>query len=562
MDKSVWSRIEKVNYRQKEKQVLDSILGQGYDKRIRPSGRNETDGPAIINVNIYLRTISRIDDVKMEYSVQVTFREQWNDERLRYYDETKGRLKYLTLTDPTKVWMPDTFFRNEKEARKHEIIVPNVYVRIFPNGEILYSIRISLTLACPMDLRLYPLDKQVCVLQIASYGWAKDDLIYQWKEKDPVQVVHGLHLPRFTLEQYKSAYCDVITNTGEYSCLKVELIFKREFSYYLITIYVPCCMLVIVSWVSFWLDQNAIPARVSLGVTTLLTMSTQTSGINAQLPPVSYTKAIDVWTGVCQCFVFCALLEFALVNYASRSDMQRDRARERMERARRQWELEHADIEQTQQSGSNGPTNSLGPPGSFARTSIGGATTLSGANSHQTMNHISSAVDQDGIPGFPLKKRGGHNFANALREMNGAEPYRGTTTYPHPHHSNDDLTFAGMNTTGFNTSQPSSLAYMLPPEMGRPCEVHMNPFPPGSGPGHGGGFAAGMTGTGNLIGHTCTYLLCCGTRGLLSKFPSRAKRIDVISRFIFPLIFAIFNLAYWLYYLFAKSKSPQFEDTP
>ena len=32
-------------------------------------------------------------------------------------------------------------FRNEKEAKKHEIIVPNVYVRIYPNGDILYSIR-------------------------------------------------------------------------------------------------------------------------------------------------------------------------------------------------------------------------------------------------------------------------------------------------------------------------------------------------------------------------------------------------------------------------------------
>ena len=62
---------------------------------------------------------------------------------------------------------------------------------------------------------------------------------------------------------------------GEYSCLTVDLTFKREFSYYLLTIYVPCCMLVIVSWVSFWLDPNAVPARVSLGVTTLLTMSTQ-----------------------------------------------------------------------------------------------------------------------------------------------------------------------------------------------------------------------------------------------------------------------------------------------
>ena len=38
------------------------------------------------------------------------------------------------------------------------------------------------------------------------------------------------------------------------------------------------------------MDANAVPARVSLGVTTLLTMATQTTGINNSLPPVSYTK--------------------------------------------------------------------------------------------------------------------------------------------------------------------------------------------------------------------------------------------------------------------------------
>lgn len=52
-----------------------------------------------------------------------------------------GRMKYLTLTDPSKVWMPDLFFANERQGHFHNIIVPNVYVRIFPTGYVLYSIR-------------------------------------------------------------------------------------------------------------------------------------------------------------------------------------------------------------------------------------------------------------------------------------------------------------------------------------------------------------------------------------------------------------------------------------
>ena len=42
-------------------------------------------------VNMYLRSINDIDDYKMEFSVQVTFREQWNDERLKF-DDFGGKL--------------------------------------------------------------------------------------------------------------------------------------------------------------------------------------------------------------------------------------------------------------------------------------------------------------------------------------------------------------------------------------------------------------------------------------------------------------------------------------
>ena len=72
------------------------------------------------------------------------------------------------MTDATKVWMPDTFFRNEKIGRFHNILQSNLYVRVFPNGDVLYSIRVSLTCACSMHLALFPLDKQTCNLDVAS----------------------------------------------------------------------------------------------------------------------------------------------------------------------------------------------------------------------------------------------------------------------------------------------------------------------------------------------------------------------------------------------------------
>ncbi|XP_049829945.1 glutamate-gated chloride channel-like [Schistocerca gregaria] len=318
---------QKTNIREAERQVMEHVLSPSrYDARLRPPGYNGTESPTVVRVNIFVRSISRIDDQHMEYDAQLTFREQWRDDRLKF-DDFGGKIKYLTLTDPSRIWMPDLFFSNEKKAHFHDVVMPNVYVRIFPLGSVLYSTRISMTLSCPMDLRLYPHDRQVCSIRMASYGWTTDDLVFMWKDGDPVQVVKNLRLPRFTLEKFVTDYCHARTNTGEYSCLKVELVFKREFRYYMVHIYIPTFMLVIVSWLSFWLDQRAITARTCLVVTTVLTITIQTSGARASLPVVNYVMAVEVWLGMCVAFVFAALLQLALVNYLARSEARRGAAK-------------------------------------------------------------------------------------------------------------------------------------------------------------------------------------------------------------------------------------------
>ena len=84
--------------------------------------------------------------------------------------------------------------------------------------------------------------------------------------------------------------------------------------YFMFHTYIPTCLIVMMSWISFWIKPEAVPARVTLGVTSLLTLSTQHANSQKSLPPVSYIKAIDMFMSSCTLFVFFSLIEYAIVN--------------------------------------------------------------------------------------------------------------------------------------------------------------------------------------------------------------------------------------------------------
>jgi len=65
---------------------------------------------------------------------------------------------------------------------------------------------------------------------------------------------------------------------------------RRDIGYFLIQVYVPSILIVILSWVSFWINVDASPARVSIGLLTVLTTTTMSSVARSSLPRVSYIK--------------------------------------------------------------------------------------------------------------------------------------------------------------------------------------------------------------------------------------------------------------------------------
>lgn len=95
--------------------------------------------------------------------------------------------------------------------------------------------------------------------------------------------------------------------------------------------------------VSFWIDLDSVPARTSLGILTILTITTQSSGTGQGGPTVSLTKAIDVWMAACLVFVFGAFIEYSIVNVLARREVTR---RKKLKQRRRQEELRQEELRQ------------------------------------------------------------------------------------------------------------------------------------------------------------------------------------------------------------------------
>jgi anionic glutamate receptor len=65
---------------------------------------------------------------------------------------------------------------------------------------------------------------QLCLFNLD--GWTTADLVFLWKEGDPVQVVKNLHLPRFTLEKFLTDYCNSKTNTGKIMSVGINVVIQ------------------------------------------------------------------------------------------------------------------------------------------------------------------------------------------------------------------------------------------------------------------------------------------------------------------------------------------------
>ncbi|XP_055719946.1 gamma-aminobutyric acid receptor subunit rho-2-like isoform X2 [Salvelinus fontinalis] len=317
------------NRKQKTEQLLKV---DDHDFTMRPA----FGGPAIpVGVDVQVESLDSISEVDMDFTMTLYLRHYWKDERLTFTSSTN---KSMTFDGRLvkKIWVPDVFFVHSKRSFIHDTTTDNIMLRVFPDGHVLYSLRVTVTAACNMDFSRFPLDTQTCSLELESYAYTDEDLMLYWKSGDEsLSTDDRISLSQFLIQKFHTtSHLAFYSSTGWYNRLYINFTLRRHIFFFLLQTYFPATLMVMLSWVSFWIDRRAVPARVSLGITTVLTMSTIITGVNASMPRVSYIKAVDIYLWVSFVFVFLSVLEYAAVNYLStvqdrRERKMRDEIRER-----------------------------------------------------------------------------------------------------------------------------------------------------------------------------------------------------------------------------------------
>ena len=73
--------------------------------------------------------------------IDILLRQHWHDPRLELDPITPDESFTLTAGMVTQLWTPDLFFPNEKEAKFHDVTVPNRLLKIHPDGTVVYGLR-------------------------------------------------------------------------------------------------------------------------------------------------------------------------------------------------------------------------------------------------------------------------------------------------------------------------------------------------------------------------------------------------------------------------------------
>jgi len=274
------------------------IGGQVSAQGLSPNGLaakvGSRDAPLDVSVGIEIDQISFVDQKSENYGAVATIRADWHDPALAFDADDYGRsyrimkpADFVGYADDVPTIAPGFVIQNQQSNRWiHQSLVV-----IHANGDARYLEKSSLTLQAPhFNFTRYPFDVQKFYFELVSVF--PSDLVHYSVNSESSGLGDLLGEEEWLLDNDHMELSRVIGLSGQESD-KVALMFEghRHLMYYVIRIFLPMLVLIVVSWATFLLDEYR--KRIEIAGANLLVFVAFNWMISDDLPKLGYLTFLD-----------------------------------------------------------------------------------------------------------------------------------------------------------------------------------------------------------------------------------------------------------------------------
>jgi glycine receptor alpha-4 len=262
---------------------------------------NAGAGPTPVHVYLYVIDVFDVSGSDQDFNADVALIAEWRDPNLA------GRWTAIQSAKMEDVWEPRLQLVNQRGAIS---LLPQ-QVEIHPDGLVRYRQRWMGRFTARMDLKDFPLDKQRFYVRVVSLGYSRDEveLIPDLKGKRSGRAGQ-LSITDWRLGPARMEMADFDSAPGEKALAGVQLVWegKRQVGYYTVQIILPLVMIVLMGWTALWIAPSVVPGRMSVAITTMLTLIAYRFALGRLLPNLPYLTRFDYFTLGSTILIFFLLL--------------------------------------------------------------------------------------------------------------------------------------------------------------------------------------------------------------------------------------------------------------
>ena len=251
-----------------------------------------------VEVLFYLIDIEQINNVSQSFVANLYMEFRWHDAGL-VHDGPDS-----ISSDLDEIWHPRLQLLNQQ--RLVQTFPSSGEIR--PDGEVIQRQRVWGGFSQPLDLRDFPFDSQRLDFTLVEVGFGTRRV--RFLPSPESGVAEALTIPDWQIEgwDFSAVELPIASESSETSAMVFSLDVKRLNGFFVLKVLLPLILIVIMSWLVFWIDLGLISSRISLSITAMLTMIAYRFAIAGNIPRLPFLTHMDYFVGTSTLLVFLSLL--------------------------------------------------------------------------------------------------------------------------------------------------------------------------------------------------------------------------------------------------------------